>query len=137
MTRVRSRGENIRRFIISNVEKHPTDVAKLTAGKFEISRQAVNKHLNRLVGEHALTRHGTTRKRSYRLHPLVEWQKSYSLKDKLAEDVAWRQDMVASLGQMPENVLDIWQYGFTEMFNNAIDHSNGAILTVQLKKNCC
>ena len=134
MTRVRSRGENIRRFIISNSEKHPTDVAKVTADKFGISRQAVHKHLNKLVEEHALTQHGNTRNRSYNLHPLVEWQKSYSLKDKLAEDVVWRQDVVASLGQVSENVLDIWHYGFTEMFNNAIDHSNGSVLTIQLKK---
>jgi hypothetical protein len=134
MTGVRSRGEKIRGFIINNVEKHPTDLAKVTADKFDITRQAVNKHLKKLVDEHALTQHGNTRNRSYRLHPLVEWQKSYSLTDKLAEDVVWRQDVIASLGQIPENALDIWHYGFTEMFNNAIDHSNGATLTVQLKK---
>lgn len=35
---------------------------------------------------------------------------------------------------MPENVLDIWQYGFTEMFNNAIDHSGGKTISVNLEK---
>ena len=134
MTRVRSRGEKIRGFIINNVEKHPTDLAKVTADKFDITRQAVNKHLKKLVDEHALTQHGKTRNRSYKLHPLVEWQKSYLLADALAEDVVWRQDVVALFGQIPENVLDIWHYGFTEMFNNAIDHSEGAALTIQLKK---
>jgi len=134
MTGVRSRGEKIRGFIINNVEKHPTDVAKVTAEKFDITRQAVNKHLKKLVDEHALTKHGNTRNHSYKLHPLVEWQKSYSITDKLAEDVIWRQDVVAALDQMHENVLDIWHYGFTEMFNNAIDHSDGTTLTVRLKK---
>ncbi len=134
MTRVRSRGEKIRGFIVNNVEKHPTDVAKVTADKFDITRQAVNKHLKKLVNEHVLTQHGNTRNRSYRLHPLVEWQKSYLLTDTLAEDVVWRQDVIASLGQIPENVLDIWHYGFTEMLNNAIDHSDGTALTIQLKK---
>jgi len=52
----------------------------------------------------------------------------------LAEDVAWREDMVDLLGQVPENVSDIWHYGFTEIFNNALDHSNGSVLTIQLKK---
>jgi len=134
MTRVRSRGEKIRGFIVNNVEKHPTDVAKVTAEKFDITRQAVNKHLKKLIGEHALTQYGNTRNRSYRLHPLVEWQKSYLITDKLAEDVIWRQDVVAELDQIAENVLDIWHYGFTEMLNNAIDHSDGTTLTVQLKK---
>ena len=119
VTGVRSRGEKIRGFIVNNVEKHPTDVAKVTSDKFDITRQAVNKHLKKLVDEHALTQHGNTRSRSYQLHPLVEWQKNYLLTDKLAEDVVWRQDVVASLDQIPENVLDIWHYGFTEMFNNA------------------
>ena len=134
MTRVRSRGEKIRGFIINNVEKHPADIAKVTADKFDITRQAVNKHLKKLVDEGALTQHGNTRNRSYMLHPLVEWQKSYLLTNTLAEDVVWRQDVIALLGQMPENVIDIWHYGFTEMFNNAIDHSDGKTLTIQLKK---
>ena len=134
MTRVRSRGEKIRGFIINNVEKHPADIAKVTADKFDITRQAVNKHLKKLVDEGALTQRGNTRNRSYRLHPLVEWQKSYLLTNTLAEDVVWRQDVIALLGQMPENVIDIWHYGFTEMFNNAIDHSDGTTLTIQLKK---
>ncbi|MSP53611.1 MAG: DUF4325 domain-containing protein, partial [Gammaproteobacteria bacterium] len=30
------------------------------------------------------------------------------------------------------NVLDIWHYGFTEMFNNAMDHSEGLSITVQV-----
>jgi len=134
MTRIRSRGEEIRGFIINNVEKRPTDIAKVTADKFDITRQAVNKHLKKLVDEHALTQLGNTRSRSYRLHPLEEWQESYSVTDTLAEDVVWRHDVIASLGQIPENVLDIWHYGFTEMFNNAIDHSGGSSITIQLKK---
>jgi len=134
MTRIHSRGEKIRGFIINNVEKYPTDVAKITADKFNITRQAVNKHLKKLVDEDALKQHGNTRNRSYRLHTLIEWQKNYILTDPLAEDVVWRQDVITLLGQIPENVLDIWHYGFTEMFNNAIDHSDGTTLSIQLKK---
>lgn len=134
MTRVRSRGEKIRTFIISNVEKHPTNIAQVAADKFDITRQAINKHLKKLVDEHALTQRGKTRNLSYELHPLEKWQENYSITNSLAEDVVWRQDIVPLLGQMPENVLDIWDYGFTEMFNNAIDHSNGSAITVQLKK---
>jgi anti-sigma regulatory factor (Ser/Thr protein kinase) len=35
---------------------------------------------------------------------------------------------------MPENVLDVWHYGFTEMFNNAIDHSGGTLIGIRLRK---
>lgn len=133
MTRARSRGENVRRFIINNVGKHPRDIAKIAAAKFGVTRQAVNKHLKKLVDEHALVSQGNTRNISYHLHPLVEWSRYYSLTDASAEDVVWRGDVAPSLGQVPDNVIDIWHYGFTEMFNNAIDHSGGTIIGIQLR----
>ena len=113
MTKARSRGEQIRRFIVSHVEKHPTDIAKLAAAHFGITRQAVNKHLQQLVEERALVSDGKTRNRAYRLCPLLGWRKEYKLNDSLAEDIVWRSDVEPSLGQLPENVRDIWRYGFT------------------------
>ena len=135
VTKVRSRGEQVRRFIVSHVEKHPTDIARFTAEHFGITRQAVNKHLQRLVEERALVSDGKTRSCTYRLYPLVQWLKEYELNDSLAEDVVWRSDVEPSLGQLPENVRDIWRYGFTEMFNNAIDHAEGSSIEVLLRKN--
>jgi hypothetical protein len=135
MTKVRSRGEQIRRFIVSHVEKHPADIAKFAAEHFGITRQAVNKHLQRLVEERALVSDGKTRNRAYRLYPLAQWLKEYELNDSLAEDIIWRSDVEPSLGQLPANVCDIWHYGFTEMFNNAIDHSEGSSIEVLLRKN--
>jgi STAS-like domain of unknown function (DUF4325)/Histidine kinase-like ATPase domain len=134
MTRVRSRGEQIRRFITDNVEKHPSDIAKITATKFGITRQAVNKHLKKLVDEKALAQKGQTRNRSYYLHPQEDWEKTFQLNAQLAEDVVWRNDVASSLDQLPENVLDIWHFGFTEMFNNAIDHSDGTVISIRLQK---
>ncbi len=52
----------------------------------------------------------------------------------LAEDLVWRNDIRAMLGNIPENVIDIWHYGFTEMFNNAMDHSAGTKIGVEVKK---
>ena len=73
MTRVRARGEDIRRFILEHVEKHPNDISKITAEHFGITRQGVNKHLQRLRSENALGESGKTRNRAYKLAPLLEW----------------------------------------------------------------
>ncbi|MGQ0595322.1 MAG: STAS-like domain-containing protein [Gammaproteobacteria bacterium] len=135
MTKVRSRGEQIRRFIVSHVDKHPTDIAKFAAEHFGITRQAVNKHLQRLVEERVLVSDGKTRNRAYRLYPLVQWLKPYELNESLAEDIVWRSDVEPRLGQLPENIRDIWHYGFTEMLNNAIDHAEGTSVDVLLSKN--
>jgi len=139
MSRVRSRGEDVRKYIIENVEKFPNDISKKTAQRFGISRQAVNKHLRRLTDEKALSETGETRSRAYKLAPLVEWQKTYSIADfrdspVLGEDVVWRDDVQPLLGQMPDNVMNVWNHGFTEMFNNALDHSAGSKIHVRVKK---
>ncbi|OGA03233.1 MAG: ArsR family transcriptional regulator [Betaproteobacteria bacterium RIFCSPLOWO2_02_FULL_62_17] len=134
MTRVRARGEDIRRFILQEVEKHPLDISKITAKKYGISRQAVNKHLQRLTQEMSLTETGKTRGRTYKLCPLQEWRQSYEIVPGIAEDVIWTNDIREVLGQLPDNVLNIWQYGFTEMFNNAIDHSGGSAIFVHVRK---
>lgn len=134
MTRVRARGEDVRKFILEHVEKHPTDICRVTADHFRITRQAANKHLQRLTAEKTLTETGKTRSRVYKLCPVLEWSKRYALLPGLAEDVIWRQDVAATLGQMPGNVMDIWNWVFTEMFNNAIDHSGGTEIFVHIKK---
>ena len=134
MTRVRERGEEIRRFILNHVVKHPAAVSKLAAEYFGISRQAVNKHLQKLTAEGAISETGHTRNRSYKLTPLVEWRKEYKISSDLAEDLVWSGDVRPALGQLPENVMDIWHYGFTEMFNNAIDHSDGSRIIVRIRK---
>ena len=64
---------------------------------------------------------GKTRSRVYKLAQLSSWQESFDLRTQ-SEDAAW-QVVAPHLGPLPDNIRRIWQYGFTEMFNNAIDHS--------------
>ena len=134
MVNVRQRGEQLRRFILENLQQHPADIAKLAADQFHITRQAVNKHLDKLVDQGAVTAEGTTRSRVYRLAPLLEWQHTLLLGTSLAEDVVWREHVRDALGQLPDNVSRIWHYAFTEMFNNVLDHSAGTSVTLRLQK---
>lgn len=134
MSRVRVRGEKIRRFILDNVHANPSSISKLAIDKFGITRQAVNGHLRRLVEEGALREKGNTRGRVYSLAPLVEWQQRYPIVGGPTEDAVWRNDIDKILGKLPENVRDIWAYGFTEMFNNALDHSGGTEIFVGITK---
>src|ERR1700704_2699890 len=105
--RVRARGQDIRRFILEHVEKHPNDVAKLTSEHFNITRQAVSKHLRRLIYEKSLTETGETRKRVYKLASLLEWRGTYKIVPELEEYVLWDNDVSPVLGPLPENVRDI------------------------------
>ncbi len=134
MAGAKSQGAQIRRFILETVSSHPSDIAKLAARRFQITRQAVHKHLRRLIEEGALIETGQTRNRTYRLASLSQWDRSYRLEPGLAEDVIWARDIRPALGELPDNVLRLWQHGFTEMFNNAIDHSEGTRIDVKIHR---
>lgn len=134
MTNVRAGGERVRKFIVDSLAAHPRDIVRLTAEKFGCSRQAVHKHLQRLIADGSVNEGGQTRNKSYSLAPLTSWNKQYQLSAGLAEDAVWREDISALLGKLPENVLSIWHYGFTEMFNNVIDHSGAGVVSIGLSK---
>ena len=133
--RVRARGEDIRRFVLEHVEKHPGDITKVTSEHFKVTRQAVSKHLRRLIYEKSLTESGETRQKTYKLAPLVEWQKTFKIEPELEEHLLWDQEIAPVLQPLPENVMHIWHYGFTEMLNNAKDHSGGSAILVRINKN--
>lgn len=63
----------------------------------------------------------------------IKIERTYKLTPSLTEDAAWR-DIAPTLQTLPDNVRRIWQYGFTEMFNNVIDHSGARRAAVELTK---
>jgi anti-sigma regulatory factor (Ser/Thr protein kinase) len=130
----REAGEAVRHYILTNVEEHPRDISKVTAEQFSISKQAVNRHVGRLIQEGLLAREGRAWTVTYSLVTLSEWNKVYSLTSPLDEYDVWEKDVRPVVGDLPENVTDIWRYGFTEMLNNAIDHSGGKSVIVKVKK---
>lgn len=132
MTVVQARGKAIRRYILERIEQSPEGVAAAVRDEFGISRQAANRHLGRLCEEGLLERSGHTRARRYLLVPLTTWSGDYAIEPGLAEDVVWSKDISGVLKGLARNVADIWYYGFTEMFNNAIDHSEGSMIQVSV-----
>ena len=126
------RGQVVRRFVLENLDEHPHDITTLTARHFKMTRQAINLHLLRLIKEKHVTSEGRTRKTRFYLAPKKTWHKHYSRRQ--SESDVWENDVLPQLAGLPENALDIWRYCFTEMFNNAADHSMGSRITVQLKR---
>jgi anti-sigma regulatory factor (Ser/Thr protein kinase) len=132
--RVKTRGEDIRAFILSDVGKHPAALSRSVSTHFGITRQAANKHLQKLVAEGALMPEGNTRYRRYRLAALLEWNKTYPISSDSEEDQVWTRDIAPVLGNLPKNVMDIWHFCVTEMVNNALDHSGGRRFYINIGK---
>ena len=63
---------------------------------------------------------------------MIDFEQKFPLTKDLQEDVLWRQHIRPRLQGVPTNIIDICQYGFSEIVNNAIEHSNGNNLTITL-----
>ncbi|MDR2018830.1 MAG: DUF4325 domain-containing protein [Syntrophobacterales bacterium] len=127
----RRRGQQIREFILDNIENNPKTIVPLTMDKFSVSRQAVHQHVRLLVSQGALIR---VRSGYYELRPKEEWHTAISVIENPDEDFVWRNHIKSRLGHLPENVMDIWHYGFTEMFNNVVDHSESETADIRIIK---
>lgn len=86
MTKVRVGGESVRKFLIENIDAHPASIVKVAGEKFACTRQAVHKHLKRLVDEGAVVVTGNTRSKRYSLASLLDWRREYPVTRGLAED---------------------------------------------------
>lgn len=124
------RRESIRRFIAESLELHPRDIIGHTAAQFKTSRQAVSQHLKQMIEEGLVIANGNTRARVYEPAKLGEFSVELKLSDSIAEDVIWREEVRPILTLITDEALRICEYAFTEMLNNAIDHSEGARVTV-------
>jgi anti-sigma regulatory factor (Ser/Thr protein kinase) len=131
----RARSREIERFIVKTVLEAPGKVTQLTAATFGISRQAAHRHVQRLVETKVLAAQGATRNRIYTLLPLISVSETFPLKTAPSEDQVWRKHVSKLLSDIPDNVRHICHHGFTEMFNNVLDHSEGTTATIEAEVN--
>jgi anti-sigma regulatory factor (Ser/Thr protein kinase) len=98
-----------------------------------VTRQAAHYHLSRMVESGLLLAEGARRSSRYRLK--AQHSSEYELAG-LSENDVWGEQRLA-LRQIDPDILDtpnllkILTFGFTEMVNNAIDHSKGSIVNVR------
>ncbi|MDR3020291.1 MAG: DUF4325 domain-containing protein [Treponema sp.] len=129
MPGVRKRGEEVRNFILENLSDN-SNIAALTADQFKISLPAVYKHIDRLVSKNQIT------KKSGRFVLQSKQHKyTYKIDKNLFEDAVWEKEIKKHFVNVSANIWNIWVYGFLEMFNNAIDHSQGKKINVTINKN--
>lgn len=127
-----TQANEIREYIIDHVSPTATSFTKDVAEKFGISRQAAHRYINRLVSEGILIATGETKDKRYALKSFVDEAFEIPLNPQLEEDIVWRERVRPLLEGVAPNVLGICAYGFTEMLNNAIDHSGGTEVHIRI-----
>jgi anti-sigma regulatory factor (Ser/Thr protein kinase) len=123
----------VREWLLTAVRQGAEGPVSEAAAQFDISRQAVHKHLSWLVANSYLAAEGATRSRTYRLGARRFFQSTYELNCIDARGVL-RHDFGFIFQGLPANVAAICDYGFTEMLNNAIQHSGGDTVLVAVQR---
>lgn len=121
---------SVRRWATQAVATHNTSLSNKLATKFHVSRVTAAKALKQFVADGWLDSTGSTRP-IYQLGRNREVVRSYPLPN-IDEHIIWDHDFRSHF-DLPNNVADIAHHGFTEMVNNANDHSTGEHLTILMR----
>lgn len=136
MTKRRRSKQNpeVRDFILRNVTDHPDSVASLAIKKFSLSRTAINRYTRQLQKEGLLSASGKTKARRYSLVPIKFGVFTIEVFAGLPEHHIWNIRVLPLLEGLPDNVLGVCRYGFTEILNNVIDHSASAKCRIGVRR---
>jgi len=112
--------------------EHAADLPAHLMQRLQISRRQATLALSKLVALQWLQSQGTPRHPRYTPGQLRQVVQRYPLQG-LQEDLPWRRDF-APCFDLPPPVQQMAQHAFTELVNNAIDHSGGQSLTVSMRQ---
>ena len=128
---IKNQAAEIRSYLLAKIPVHPKNIVAKASKAFACSRTTVHRHLKRLVRDGEIIKTGITRQAQYFLKTEKNKKIIVSLKDKVAEDKVWKENFLQDFKTLPKNVLEICEYGFLEMLNNAIDHSEGTGVVIK------
>nr|WP_295081714.1 DUF4325 domain-containing protein [uncultured Roseateles sp.] len=119
-------------WITAAANEHSLDLASHIEDRTGASRRASLAALRRLVDAGWLARSGSDRHPVYSPGVLRQVARSYTLHG-LQEDLPWQRDFAPHFA-LPPSVARMIRHGFTELVNNAADHSGGSSVTVSLRQ---
>jgi anti-sigma regulatory factor (Ser/Thr protein kinase) len=129
------KNKRIRRAILEKIGNWKRGFITEVAEEVGVSRQTIHNHLKKLQEEGAVEALGKKRSGLYQLTaPLAQRMFQVPLEGKPAEDIIWREQVKHALLGIPANVMDICAIGFTEIFNNAVEHSSGKRAIVKIER---
>lgn len=117
--------EKVKQYILTHIRDNEL-VAK-TVDTFKISKSSVYNYLNELINE------GVIEKKTGNKYEIINEGYTFSYKNiNLSEDKIFDKDIAPLVNMHEKNVVSIWRYAFTEMMNNAIEHSQADEIVVDV-----
>lgn len=124
--------DHFTQWITAAAREHSHGLADHVVEKTGASRRAANTMLRRLHEAGWLEKSGPNNRPVYAPGSLRQVVKLYPLYG-LQEDLPWQRDFAPHF-LLPPAVARMVQHAFTELLNNAIDHSGGTSVTVSLRQ---
>lgn len=124
--------ESIKRYLLDKVAADDSAFIQKTVENFSISITTVKRYLAECLEDEILKKSDTVT--GYEL-VTEQFSRNYEQKEFLTEDRIYFEDIRPHLTHVTNEALQIWDYVFMEMMNNAIEHSKGTQISVEFKKN--
>ena len=131
MSFTKEKRETIKRYLLEKVSGGEVSFVKKTADTFGITANTVYRYIRELIAEDVLCKEG----RNYRLAAVNSFFSLDLAGQKIHEDQVFSRDISPLLAGLPENVLHIWEYGFTEMMNNVTEHAYAKAADIYVTRN--
>lgn len=127
----------VKTFLIKNLHRHPKNIVSYTAKVLQVTRTTVHRHLNYLLKQGEIIKTGSKKGCSYFLKKDKNKTLTFPIIPELDEFQVWKEYFLNDFKQLKSNIFSIFEYGFTEILNNAIDHARGkkVIVTALWQKN--
>lgn len=112
-------------YILKLIAANDKDVAKKTTEVFGVSKSTVYNYIKELLQNGVLQKNGSS-------YEIVSQKQMFEYENngRLSETRIFNSDIAPIFKGFDKNVFSIWQYAFSEMMNNAIEHSSSDKITV-------
>ncbi len=120
-------------YILEKAEEGCETLSKTVSENLGINQNTVHRYIDELIENKVLLR---KKRGKYELNCIEkEFFLSRSEGDLQSDITVYERTLEPYVQAFPENVRSIWSYVFTEMINNAIDHSAAENVVVNVRQN--
>lgn len=123
----------INMYILEKIDAGSESLSSSVADAFGISTNTVHSYLRRLQEDSVIAK---AKRGEYKLVTnSVSYELSRSAGDLDTDTYAFDAFFEKHIKDLPENVYRIWEYAFSEMINNVVDHSAAENLSILVEQN--
>ncbi|MBO4385601.1 MAG: DUF4325 domain-containing protein [Treponema sp.] len=128
----KERIEALKNRILINTDLHSSDLVAYSVENLSLSKNTVLKYINELILENKLLRNNSGRYTTYSLPTEVK-KFSFKRSAKLSEETMISR-VLEFTGKLSTSAMQIFDYAFMEIANNAIEHSEAKEICVIAEK---